>query len=59
VLPVVAGDELAAAAYPVALAAAVAVDDVVPELVSGRRVRHDGLTSAHDKQFELMFECYA
>ena len=51
--------ELAAVTFAVDLGAPVPVHDLGPELVSGRRVRHDGITSAHDKQFELMFECYA
>jgi hypothetical protein len=43
-LPVVAGDELAAPTLAVELGASVAVHDRVPELTMGLRVRHDGTT---------------
>ena len=53
VLPFVTDHELAAVTFAVDLGAPVPVHDLGPELVSGRRVRHDGITSART-QFELM-----
>jgi len=46
VLPFVTDHGLAAVTFAVDLGAPVPVHDLGPELVSGRRVRHDGITSA-------------